>query len=954
MKAFALSCKVEARRDAVRAAPNLYGLDYLEVSQSQMDLRVTFLGKAPARIDSPNVVIEGGQRITGIRVKNLRVFRIDDPDLDDYMVVTVDHSGDFSTYTLRVVEADENGLPVFRGDSQTGDKFVVLRGFDPHYASLDFSFKASCPSDLDCADTTTCPPPVRVQPEINYLAKDYGSFRQLILDRLALIMPDWQERHIPDLGIALVEVLAYVGDYLSYYQDAVATEAYLDTARQRISVRRHARLVDYLMHEGCNARTWVCISTDTNWLLDPKLTYFVSGLSGGEANARIVSPEELLKLPANSYEVFEVFRRPGELKSARFINLYIDHSEIHFYTWGDQDCCLPRGATSATLIGAWSAPPDLSAGGNPNGAANSPVGRAGAQPPEGREANAKPQCQLHLQAGDILVFEEILGPRTGIPADADPAHRHAVRLTAVTPSVDSLYGQPIVDIEWGAEDALPFSLCISSTSQAPACAYLQNVSVAHGNVILVDHGRTQTDSPDPGVVGRKTSIAPCPGECQPAEVSAIPELYRPQLPSKPLTFSQPYDSNGPASDALMQDPRQALPWILLDSIPPAPDYSAPLFVFDDIAHPSSIAKRLKNPNPHDTAALVLSAFLSIETRKKLADWDGIQSLENDKDNLGQSLHDELALLLESWMPRGDLLQSGATDRHFVVEMDDEGWAHLRFGDGDLGQMPGAATAFRATYRVGNGPSGNVGAEAISFIVTDQAKGVNLRPRNPFAAQSGLAAESLAEVKLFAPGAFRKKLERAITSDDYASIAARNPKLQRAGATLRWNGSWYEELVAIDPLGTERVSAGLTAEISNYLYPFRRMGHDLVVAPAEYVPLKITIRVCVLPHYLRGHVEAELLDVLGNRRLPDGRLGFFHPDNLTFGEGVDLSRLVAAAQSVKGVESVEVTKFHRLFELPNREIENGILPLDPFEIAQLDNDPTYPEHGVLSLIMRGGR
>ena len=64
---------------------------------------------------------------------------------------------------------------------------------------------------------------------------------------------------MPDLGITLVEVLAYVGDYLSYYQDAVATEAYLDTARQRISVRRHARLVDYLMHEGCNARAWVCV-----------------------------------------------------------------------------------------------------------------------------------------------------------------------------------------------------------------------------------------------------------------------------------------------------------------------------------------------------------------------------------------------------------------------------------------------------------------------------------------------------------------------------------------------------------------------------------------------------------------------------------------------------------------------------------------------------------------------
>src|SRR3712207_7620689 len=49
----------------------------------------------------------------------------------------------------------------------------------------------------------------------------------------------------------LVELLAYTGDYLSYYQDAVATEAYLETARRRISVRRHVRLIDYPMHEGC-------------------------------------------------------------------------------------------------------------------------------------------------------------------------------------------------------------------------------------------------------------------------------------------------------------------------------------------------------------------------------------------------------------------------------------------------------------------------------------------------------------------------------------------------------------------------------------------------------------------------------------------------------------------------------------------------------------------------------
>jgi hypothetical protein len=133
-----------------------------------------------------------------------------------------------------------------------------------------------------------------------------------------------------------------------------------------------------------------------------------------------------------------------------------------------------------------------------------------------------------------------------------------------------------------------------------------------------------------------------------------------------------------------------------------------------------------------------------------------------------------------------------------------------------------------------------------------------------------------------------------------------------------------------------------------------MGHDVVVKLAQYVPLDIEMMVCVLPHALRGHVKAALLSLFSNRLLPDGARGFFHPDNLTFGEGILLSKIVAAAQAVPGVESVTVTKLERAFEGPNNEIEDGVLPLGPFEVARLDNDPSFPEHGTLKLTVRGGR
>jgi len=314
--------------------------------------------------------------------------------------------------------------------------------------------------------------------------------------------------------------------------------------------------------------------------------------------------------------------------------------------------------------------------------------------------------------------------------------------------------------------------------------------------------------------------------------------------------------------------------------------------------------------------------------------------------------------LADWSPQRDLLSSHNPDRHFVVEMDNERRAHLRFGDDELGQRPDAGTTFRAKYRVGNGPSGNVGAGAIAHVVmcSQTLSGGIISIRNPLPAGGGIAPEPIAEAKLFAPHAFRQRLERAITAEDYAAIALREfgDRVQRTAATLRWNGSWYEILVAIDPFGQEEADPALLADITGRLHRYRRIGHNLVVQSARRVPLDIELIVCVLPSYLRGHVKAALLDVFSNRRLSDGRLGMFHADNVSFGDGIYLSVLVAAAQAVAGVESVKVTKLQRLYEPANGELDNGVLPLGPLEIARMANDPSFPEHGRLRLDMRGGR
>ncbi|HSW27204.1 MAG TPA: putative baseplate assembly protein [Burkholderiaceae bacterium] len=882
-----LCCASDAeRRRAVRASA-LNGLDYLEVDAAQTTLRVYFLGHAPEWISAEHLRIEGGRRVRGIVVTGLRIERSEDDGLDDCMIVSVDRAGDFSSYRLSVVAIDEAGKPTGRTPA----------GFDPRYVALDFSFKASCPSDLDCIGVCDSDETLPDEPVIDYLAKDYASFRRLLLDRLALLLPGWKERHVPDIGMTLVELLAYAGDYLSYQQDAVATEAYLGTARLRVSVRRHARLVDYLLHEGCNARAWVVFDVADEHIELRAEDFYITPRHT-QAAAPMLRQSDLPGDEPRPYLGFQAKLPAGQtsavLRSAR--------NRIGFYTWGQAHCCLERGATSATLVDPGRLPPA------PDPDNGEHCADSGEESPDIQAAvDSGRWHELALQPCDVLVFEEVLGPRTGHPADANPAHRHAVRLTHATPTYDPLTRRLLYEVEWCAEDALPFALCLSSRSDAPACHDLSDVSIAWGNVLLVDHGLNQHCDLDP--VPEVDAAPVCEDACHATVITRRPGRYRPRLPL------------------------------------PEPTYATPITACSTLPSTRCCA----GCGDEAAGALLTQDVLAVLPEVTL------QSQPQDA-RPGDAPH--------HWLPRLDLLDSGPDDRHFVVEVDDDRVAWLRFGDGDCGRAPEAGERFSAHYRVGNGTAGMVGADTLVQIVFRDAfpGGSRLLLRNPMAAAGGVAPEDVALAKLRAPHAFERRLERAITADDYAAIVMRDfaSAVQRAAAVLRPSGAVVDVQVVIDAAGSGEPDAALMRCIEAHLQRYRRIGHHVHVTPAEQVPLDVTLHICVEPGYLRGHVKAALQQVLGAGRwrgpAPAGaaKPGFFNPDALKLGEPVLASRLVAAAQAVDGVAGVVLERFERLYEGSDGEIANGILPIGPLEVARLDNDPAAPENGRLMLALEGGR
>jgi predicted phage baseplate assembly protein len=319
-------------------------------------------------------------------------------------------------------------------------------------------------------------------------------------------------------------------------------------------------------------------------------------------------------------------------------------------------------------------------------------------------------------------------------------------------------------------------------------------------------------------------------------------------------------------------------------------------------------------------------------------------------------------LRDVWLPRYDLLDSGPDDAHFVVEMSDERQAMLRFGQRGFGRAPDLAAdagdaEMLADYRTGNGTAGNVPAESIRrFGSYGSPYPEILSVRNPLAAVGGVDAESATEVRLFAPHAIRTQLQRAVTAGDYERIAMREfgGELQRVKATLLWTGHEFEVLVAVDPRGGEVAGHELLDAIRATLHRYRRIGHAVRVRAAERVVPTLALTVCVGRHVIKEQVRNDLDRLFSNQVFPDGSLAFFHPDRLTFGDGIYVSQIVAAAARVPGVVHVEVTALHRSDEGPATELEDGVLPLRPQEIVRFDNDRSRPEFGTLRRPIKGGR
>lgn len=279
---------------------------------------------------------------------------------------------------------------------------------------------------------------------------------------------------------------------------------------------------------------------------------------------------------------------------------------------------------------------------------------------------------------------------------------------------------------------------------------------------------------------------------------------------------------------------------------------------------------------------------------------------------------------------------------------------VRFGNGIFGSSPVPGSIFDLVYRVGAGAAGNVPAGSIARVVPGTGAGDVSACTNPFPATGGADAESISQVRDRAPAGFSARPLRVVRPEDYVAAAKSLPWVRQAGTTFRWTGSWLTVMTAADPVATEVPTVAELMDLTHALNRRRLAGYESYVLPPRYVSVDLAISVCADPAYFAGDIEHAVRAALRPGPLPSGGVGFFDHTRWSFGGPLESSALLATIQSCVGVQGVSQVLYRqrgaqwRMVALPET------LHVGPDDILRVDDDPSRPEAGSLTILVNGAK
>lgn len=121
-------------------------------------------------------------------------------------------------------------------------------------------------------------------PALDYTARDYATIRAALMKHVQAFFPnDWTDFNESNLGVCILELVAYVGDQLSFYLDRAVNEMFLPTVVQRANAINLVSLLGYVPRTTAAASAPLQMTLDviqTSTVTVPSWTSFID--QGGE------------------------------------------------------------------------------------------------------------------------------------------------------------------------------------------------------------------------------------------------------------------------------------------------------------------------------------------------------------------------------------------------------------------------------------------------------------------------------------------------------------------------------------------------------------------------------------------------------------------------------------------------------------------------------------------------
>jgi hypothetical protein len=279
-----------------------------------------------------------------------------------------------------------------------------------------------------------------------------------------------------------------------------------------------------------------------------------------------------------------------------------------------------------------------------------------------------------------------------------------------------------------------------------------------------------------------------------------------------------------------------------------------------------------------------------------------------------------------------LADAGPSARAYQMDLDADGSATLRFGDGvHAVRLPTGAQNVRVEYRVGIGSPGNVHAEQISLLTT-RPLGVT-GVTNPLGASGGADRDPPERIRRNAPLAARalSPLSRLVSVADYGHFARRFAGIGQAEAVKASDGAQPIVLVTVAGVDEAPLEPGGDL-IVNLRAAYGSFGDPALPVEILVRELKVVViqaRVAIDPDLLWADVEPAIRLQL---------LTTFGPEVRRLGQPAYLSEAVAAIQATPGVSWTDVDRFGGLTETEVRDAARFAAA-----VTALDDAADVPAH-----------